>query len=59
LWLDATVTGAALTLWLGSALAQDALAPAACRWCDPPGFDAGARDLLRWQATEAADVPAT
>jgi len=54
--LDATVTGVALAWWLGSELARGELAPATCRWCDPPGFDASVRDHLRWQNTGAADT---
>ncbi len=55
-WLDATVTGVALGWWLGSELARDELAPATCRWCDPPGFDTSVRNQLRWQNTGAADT---
>ena len=50
------MTGAALALWLGSEAARDELAPATCRWCDPPGFDASLRDHLRWQNTGDADA---
>jgi membrane-associated phospholipid phosphatase len=55
-WLDVMVTGAALGWWLGSEAARDQLAPATCRWCDPPGFDASLRDHLRWQNTRGPDV---
>jgi membrane-associated phospholipid phosphatase len=56
LWLDVSVTVAALGWWLGSEVARDQLAPATCRWCEPPGFDAGVRNHLRWQNTAAADT---
>lgn len=55
-WLDLTVTGVAMTWWLGSELARGELAPTTCRWCDPPGFDTSLRDQLRWQNTGAADT---
>ena len=56
LWLDATVTGVAMAWWLGSELARDQLAPATCRWCDPPAFDTSVRDQLRWQHTGTPDI---
>jgi len=33
---------------------KDALAPDACRWCDPPGIDVRVRDALLWDDTESA-----
>jgi membrane-associated phospholipid phosphatase len=56
LWVDATLTAAALGWWLGSELARPQIAPATCRWCDPPAFDASVRDALRWPATDVATV---
>jgi membrane-associated phospholipid phosphatase len=55
-WLDLTVTGVAMAWWLGSELARDELAPATCRWCEPPGFDTSVRNQLRWQHTGVADT---
>ena len=55
-WLDVSVTMAALGWWLGSEAARDDLAPATCRWCDPPAFDASLRDHLRWQNTGGPDA---
>lgn len=55
-WLDLTVTGVAMAWWLGSELARGELAPATCRWCDPPGFDTSVRNQLRWHNTGAADT---
>jgi membrane-associated phospholipid phosphatase len=55
-WLDLTVTGVAMTWWLGSELARGELAPDACRWCDPPGFDTSVRNQLRWQNAGVADT---
>ncbi len=42
------VTGSATALFIGLELAGNALTPATCRWCDPPGFDRNARLHLRW-----------
>ncbi len=50
----AAVTGAALALWGGAELAKPALAPAACRWCEPPGLDRSVRESLRWSDPGAA-----
>ncbi len=44
----AAVAGGALALWGASELAKPVLAPASCRWCEPPGLDRSARDALRW-----------
>ncbi|HEY1554822.1 MAG TPA: phosphatase PAP2 family protein [Kofleriaceae bacterium] len=32
------------------------LSPTTCTWCDPDGFDAGARNLLRWRDTSLANT---
>ena len=53
---DATITGAAIALWVGSEALKSHLAPSTCRWCDPPGFDSSVRDGLKWNDTEAANV---
>jgi membrane-associated phospholipid phosphatase len=34
---------------------NDQLSPAHCRWCYPDGFDAGARNLLKWSNTTLAN----
>lgn len=51
--LSITFGGAALFV-LSDTLLKDALATDTCRWCEPPGFDARARDALRWDNTESA-----
>ena len=53
---DATITGAAIALWVGSEALKSHLAPSTCRWCDPPGFDSSVRDGLKWNDTESANV---
>jgi membrane-associated phospholipid phosphatase len=51
--LDAA--GAALYLIAEVGL-KPSLAPSACRWCQPPGFDASVRDALVWGSPHGADV---
>jgi membrane-associated phospholipid phosphatase len=46
--VDGSVTAGALALWLGGHLAREELAPGECRWCEPPGLDASARDAVLW-----------
>jgi membrane-associated phospholipid phosphatase len=41
--VDLPVTGALLAGWVGTELAKPALAPAACRWCEPNAFDTAVR----------------
>jgi len=45
---DLAIAGGATALWATTELLKGTLAPAACRWCAPPGFDVAARDALRW-----------
>ncbi len=43
--------------WLASdTVFKDSLAPDHCRWCDPPAFDEGMRNLLVWGDTRQADI---
>jgi len=56
LTVDATITGTAIAVWIGSEALKSHLAPSTCRWCDPPGFDSSVRDALRWDDTEKANV---
>ncbi len=51
---DGAVAGGALVLWGASELAKGALAPPACRWCEPPALDASARRALAWSSTGSA-----
>lgn len=52
---DGVITGVgALAVLLTDTVFKEALAPEDCRWCEPPGFDAGARDALRWDDTHLA-----
>jgi membrane-associated phospholipid phosphatase len=54
---DLVITGSAAALWATSEILKSTLAPAACRWCTPPGFDVAARDALRWdEGRGTADV---
>jgi membrane-associated phospholipid phosphatase len=52
--LDGVITALALGAWGASELAKDALAPAACGWCTPPGLDRDARAALAWSRPGAA-----
>ena len=52
----AGITAGALVLWGGSELAMGSLAPASCRWCEPPGIDRSVRDALRWSNPGAAST---
>ena len=54
--VDGTVTGAALTLWIGSELAKEQSTPVTCRWCTPPQVDAWARNQLLWSNPKAAQT---
>ncbi len=49
---DVALTAAASAVALGLALPQ--LEPAECRFCAPGGFDARARDALRWRSPSDA-----
>jgi membrane-associated phospholipid phosphatase len=53
---DLTLTGAAGAVWVLSQIFEKQLAPATCRWCDPPAFDASIRDALKWEDTAKADT---
>ena len=37
-------------------LVKDSLAPAVCRWCEPPGFDRSVRDALVWSNVDRAET---
>jgi membrane-associated phospholipid phosphatase len=50
----AAITAGALVVWGGSELAMGSLAPASCRWCEPPRIDRAVRDALRWSNPGAA-----
>ncbi len=52
--VDGTVAGAAALVWVGSEIFKKDLAPATCKWCDPPAFDSSIRDALRWSTPGAA-----
>jgi PAP2 superfamily protein len=51
---DAAVTGVAVGGTLALLLLKDQLAPATCRWCTPPGFDADVSRSLAWSNRDAA-----
>lgn len=57
--VDGIATGAALAAWGALELGKGQLVPAACRWCDPPGFDRDARRALAWSDPEPAKVAST
>jgi membrane-associated phospholipid phosphatase len=48
--VDGGVVAGALALSLGLELAKDDLAPASCRWCEPPALDVRARDAAVWSS---------
>ncbi|MCS6796996.1 MAG: phosphatase PAP2 family protein [Myxococcota bacterium] len=55
--LEGSLTaGAVVLLALSETLFKDALSPDACRWCEPPGFDAAVRDALHWERTRPAEI---
>lgn len=47
-------TGSLLVLAGATQLLSDQIAPAACRWCEPPQLDVWARRLFLWQDTRRA-----
>ena len=54
--LHLSITGGVGLLWLTSDLVVKDSLTGDCRWCDPPGFDASARDVLVWSNTERAHL---
>jgi membrane-associated phospholipid phosphatase len=55
--IEAGVTAAMGTAYLVAEFALGSeLSPTTCRWCYPDGFDAGARNLLRWRDTSLANT---
>lgn len=58
--VSASVTGALLLSVGVLAFSQPALRPEACRWCEPPAFDAAVRHALVWEdGARTADVLST
>jgi membrane-associated phospholipid phosphatase len=58
--VSATVTGAMLLSVGVLAIYQAELLPAACRWCEPPAFDAAVRNALVWkEGARTADTLST
>lgn len=54
--IDLPLTIAGAVAWVGSEALKGDLAPASCRWCDPPGIDSSVRDALRWSNPGTADT---
>ena len=54
--VDVPLTIGAGALYFGSELVKPRLAAEECRWCDPPGLDRDARELLVWSNTDPARV---
>jgi membrane-associated phospholipid phosphatase len=52
--LPPTVVGT--VAWFTSEALKSRLAPATCRWCNPPGVDVAVRGALRWSNTQGADT---
>ena len=52
--VDGTITGAALVVWGGSALAKNSLAPPSCRWCSANSLDTSVRNAVVWSNTRTA-----
>ena len=48
--------GLGLAFLVSETVAKDALAPDACRWCEPPSFDRAVRNKLVWDDTERAHL---
>jgi membrane-associated phospholipid phosphatase len=53
---DVAVTAVAAGGTLGLLLLKNDLAPPACRWCNPPGFDADVTRALAWSNRDAAST---
>jgi membrane-associated phospholipid phosphatase len=55
--VDLSITLGGAALWLGSEfVVKGALAPSACRWCDPPGVDVSVRAALKWDDPQPANT---
>lgn len=55
--VDVPIASVAAAGWLTSELLKGQLGAATCRWCDSvPGIDRAARDGLKWQDTERANM---
>lgn len=53
--VNLAITGALGLYLLQGTLFDTTPTPTTCRWCEPPGFDKGARHLLRWSNKGRAD----
>ena len=53
---DIAVTAAAAGGTFGLLALKSELAPVACRWCNPPGFDADVTRALAWSNRDAAST---
>lgn len=54
--VDLGITGAGAAIWLTTEILKGKIAPASCRWCEPPAGDVAVKNSLRWDNTKAADV---
>ena len=54
--IDVSVTGAGAVVLVATEAAKGSLVPAQCRWCEPDGLDAHARDALKWSDTKTPDA---
>lgn len=54
--INLAITGALGLYLLQGTLFDTTLLPSACRWCEPPGFDKAARNLLVWTNKSRADT---
>jgi membrane-associated phospholipid phosphatase len=52
--VDVPLTAAAATIWIGTELAKESLAPEACRICGANALDDGARNRLVWDRRDLA-----
>lgn len=53
--VDLVVTGLAATGYVITAVAENQLLPASCRWCDVNSFDKWGHDNIKWGNTDAAN----
>ncbi len=52
--IDLTVTGVGGAAWITTEILKSRIAPAACRWCKPPGVDDTIQNGLRWSDRKIA-----
>jgi membrane-associated phospholipid phosphatase len=54
--VDLTITGVGGAIWLTTEFLKGKIAPASCRWCDPPAGDLAVKNALRWDNTQNPNI---